>query len=393
MTKIRLLLITAILLLILPLHVSGHESGEDIENISLNSEAAILIDANSGEVLYDKYGDQSMYPASITKIVTAIIAIEEGNLDDTVTISENARDVAGTRVYLEPGEKVKMEKLVKGLLINSGNDAGVAIAEHIDGSVEDFSDRMNRFVKEKIGVNNTHFENPHGLYDADHVTTAEDMAKITQYAMKNEEFREIAAIEEMKWDGESWDTTLYNHHQLVRQRDDVTGVKNGFVSQSGFTLVTSASQDHIDLIVVTLKADSADFAYQDTEKLLDYGFENFETYTVEATPDSLHLGNSEYILEEDFVFTAEKGIDWNQDFTEDGKLEIENEQGETIETRELTEVVQASTMEEHHTLDEDTETKTHQISVWGIVLGVLGLLLVLMMVNIIKKHRRRRFFY
>ncbi len=152
---------------------------------NISSESVILIEGTTGEILYEKNSYQSMYPASITKILTAIIAIEEGNLSDKVLISQNARDTEGTRVYLEPGEQVSLKKLVQGLLINSGNDAGVAIAEHMAGSVESFSNEMNRFTKEKIGITNSTFKNPHGLFDINHQTTAYDMAMITKYAMKN----------------------------------------------------------------------------------------------------------------------------------------------------------------------------------------------------------------
>ncbi|MGP4071867.1 D-alanyl-D-alanine carboxypeptidase family protein [Piscibacillus sp. B03] len=388
-----LLFRTTITILILTLIFPLQAFGEGQDHITLNSEAAVLIDANSGEVIYDKYGDQTMYPASITKIITAIVAIEEGNLDDTVTVSEEARSVSGTRVYLEPGEKVSMETLVKGLLINSGNDAGVAIAEHIDGSVEAFSERMNRFVKEKVGVEDTHFENPHGLYDAEHVTTAQDMAKITQYAMQNESFREIAATKQMKWEGESWDTTIYNHHKLVRQREDVTGVKNGFVSQSGFTLVTSATQDNIDLIAVTLKANTADAAYKDTEALLDYGFDNFQTYTVEADYDTYEFGDSKFVLEDDYVFTAEKNLNWHHNVNERGQLVITDDEGETIDTHELTEIVQASATDKSQTNKEKPQTKTNQISLWGTIIGIAVLVVVLFVIKTIRKRRKRRFFY
>ncbi len=155
-----------------------------ISIFSLNSEAAILIDGATGTILYEKESNRLMYPASITKIVTGIIAIEEGNLDDIVTVSETARNVIGTRVYLLEGEQVTLLKLVQGLLINSGNDAGTAIAEYFDGSEAQFAERMNQFVRDTVGVKNTNFQNPHGLFDEKHQTTAYDMAIITQYAMK-----------------------------------------------------------------------------------------------------------------------------------------------------------------------------------------------------------------
>lgn len=195
-----------------------------------------------------------MYPASITKILTAIIAIEGSNLNDTVTVSKKAREVDGTRVYLEEGEQVPLKKLLQGLLINSGNDAAIAIAEHVSGNVTDFSKVMNRTAKEKIGVRNSNFINPHGLFDPNHQTTAYDMAKITQYAMKNKTFREIVGTKELRWNGEGWKTTLYNHNKLLWRYEGVNGGKNGYVDESGSTLVTSAKRGSTELIAVTLKA-------------------------------------------------------------------------------------------------------------------------------------------
>lgn len=151
----------------------------------LSSEAAIVMEATTGEVLYEKNAQSQMYPASLTKIATAIYAIENGNLNDSVTINEKARNTEGTRVYLEVGEQVTLEKLLQGLLINSGNDAGVAIAEHISGSVELFASDLNSYLKDVIGLQNTNLENPHGLFDPQHMTTAEDLAELTRYAMKN----------------------------------------------------------------------------------------------------------------------------------------------------------------------------------------------------------------
>ncbi len=307
----------------------------------LQSESAILINAKTGDVLFEKNSAAHMYPASITKIITGIIAIEEGNLDDIVTVSENARNVIGTRVYLLEGEEVPLKRLVQGLLISSGNDAGTAIAEHFDGSEEAFSERMNRFVRERIGVYNTTFTNPHGLYHRNHKTTAEDMAKITQYAMENEKFREIVGTNDMEWIGEGWETTIYNHHQLIRQYEGVTGVKNGFVSLAGFTLVTSAEKHDMELIAVTLKAYTSEGAYTDTTKLLDYGFENYTTNVIpKGTIYEDDLGKI-YRLTEPVKFTTKKEEEFAKKFTDGGILKVyDNNENkilkEAIEPGELT---------------------------------------------------------
>jgi D-alanyl-D-alanine carboxypeptidase len=269
-----------------------------IEKVDLNlqSEAAILIDATTGEILYEQNAKKSMYPASITKIVTGIIAIEDGELFDIVTVGQNARNVDGTRVYLLEGEEVSLLKLVHGLLINSGNDAGIAIAEHFDQSEEAFAERMNQFVVEKIGVSASHFMNPHGLYHSEHQSTAYDMALITRYAMKNNIFRAIVGTKEMKWIGEGWATTLYNHNKLLWRYEGATGVKNGYVSQSGHTLVASAKRENTELIAVTLKANSVENTYQDMEDLFDYGFsikmENERKQLLEKNNEELFINAS-----------------------------------------------------------------------------------------------------
>lgn len=278
--------------------------GEENETAKpeIHSKAAILIDAATGEVLYEKNGDKKMYPASITKILTAIIAIEKGDLEDIVTVSKNARSVEGTTVYLLEGEKVKLSKLVEGMLINSGNDAAIAIAEHISGSVEGFAQKMNEFAREEIGVENSHFVNPHGLFDEAHYTTAYDMAVISKYAMKNASFRDIVATEQLKWNGEGWDTTLYNHNRMLRRYKGANGVKNGWTTKSGYTLVSSATRNDMDLVAVTLNAKTRKRAYNDATNLLNYGFKTFERDIV-SKGSTFKKAGEVYIVPETIRYT------------------------------------------------------------------------------------------
>lgn len=307
------------------------------ESISLTSEAAILIDAKTGSILYEKNSHERMYPASITKIITGIIALEQGNPDDIVTVSQKARNVDGTRVYLLEGEKVPLYKLVQGLLINSGNDAGIAIAEHMSGSTEAFAEVMNQFVKEKVGVTDSHFVNPHGLHDDNHYTTAYDMAKITRYAMQNQEFRKIVGTKELKWDGAGWDTTLYNHNRLLWDYEGAIGVKNGFTSQSGFTLVTAAKRGDRELITVVLKATNYKNLYNDSTKLLDYGFANFEDGKV-AKGETYDVNGEKYILKDDLLYVAEKGAVVEKAVNEAGELVISSG-GQEITKAKLEKVI------------------------------------------------------
>ncbi|MBN8202711.1 D-alanyl-D-alanine carboxypeptidase (plasmid) [Cytobacillus firmus] len=292
------------------------------EEPAISSEAAILIDSKTGEVLFEKNSNKRMYPASLTKIATAIYAIEKGNLNDIVTVGKNARVTEGTRVYLEEGETVNLQKLIQGMLINSGNDAGVAIAEHLSGSNERFSKELNMYLAD-LGLKETNFKNPHGLYDPEHVTTAEDLAFLTRYAMENSIFREIFGTKELKWKGVSWDTTLYTHHKLMREfpYEGVIGGKTGYVDQSGHTLVTAAQRKDLSLIAVTLKAPSQEIAYNDTMKLLDFGFNNFKTSSLSKGTD-FQINNIVYNATTKLYITQSTQSNVLSTLKDDGKIEI-----------------------------------------------------------------------
>ncbi|MDC3414802.1 D-alanyl-D-alanine carboxypeptidase [Aquibacillus sp. 3ASR75-11] len=298
---------------------------------TVSSEAAVVMDELTGTILYEKNANAKMYPASLTKIATAIYAIEKGNLDDVVTVSEKARDVEGTRVYLEEGEQVTLKKLIQGLLINSGNDAAIAIAEYMSGSVENFASDLNKYMEKEIGVTNTNFENPHGLFDPNHVTTAKDLATITRYARKNQVFREIFGTKELKWNGESWDTTLYAHNKLMREYayEGVTGGKTGYVDQSGFTLATTAKRENLSVIVITLNSNIQSVAYNDSRNLLDYSFANYQTSTI-PKGTTFDIDDQKYKTEKDLSFTTSINEQWSENVKKDGTLDIVNQDGETI---------------------------------------------------------------
>lgn len=300
MRKVLYFLIISLMIHIYP--TTSSASGESPPELA--SETAILMDASSGTTLVKKQSSQQMYPASITKIATAILAIEEGDLDAIVTVSDRARNVDGTRVYLEAGEQVPLRKLVNGMMINSGNDAAIAIAEYMDGSVEAFAEHMNEFLRKKVKVHHTTFQNPHGLFDAEHFTTARDMALITKYALKNPTFREIFGTKEFPWDGESWDTTLINHNRLLWDYEGATGGKNGYVSQSGHTLVTTAKHGNTELIAIVMKAPSKRQSYKDTVALLDYGFEHFQTNTIAGGSVFSDAKGTEFITHKPLFYTS-----------------------------------------------------------------------------------------
>ncbi|RFB15025.1 D-alanyl-D-alanine carboxypeptidase [Bacillus sp. HNG] len=305
---------------------------------AIKSDAVILVDANTGSILYEKNSRTQMYPASLTKMATAIYAIEKGNLDDVVSVSANAYETDGTRVYLEEGEQVTLKHLIQGLLINSGNDAGVAIAEHLNGNIESFAKSLNQYLKEEIGVEQTHFTNPHGLFDENHYTTAYDLALITKYALKNPVFREIFGTKELAWDGESWDTTLFSHHLLLRGEipyEGITGGKTGFVQESRCTLSTTAEQGDLSLIAIVLKAERDEDAYEDTVALLDYGFENFEVSEVAANKKFYGEQNESYHLKKPLPFTQKKNEDVQLAMNDQGVLQVLGDDGRQLAAKQL----------------------------------------------------------
>ncbi|MBU7595804.1 D-alanyl-D-alanine carboxypeptidase family protein (plasmid) [Metabacillus halosaccharovorans] len=338
----KLLIITILIMssnIFLPMQALSSTHFEN--SIDIQSEAAILIEQDSGEILFQKNAQTKMYPASLTKIATAIYAIDKADLNEITTVSKNATEAEGTRIYLEEGETITLKKLIQGLLINSGNDAGIAIAEHIDGSIEKFSKNLNSYLSEEIGVENTNFTNPHGLFNENHVTTAEDLAKITKYAIKNKVFREIFGTKELEWKDQKWETTLFSHHKLMRERpyNGVTGGKTGYVDQSGHTLVTTASKGDLNLIAVTLAASSQPIAYNDTVSLLDYGFNNFMTVTI-AQGEEYSLNNIKYRSPQDYYYTIQKEVEAKHRINSEGKLEVINSSNELLSLFELEKIIE-----------------------------------------------------
>lgn len=331
--------LTFLLLIVLCPALFFHGSAKAAEK-HMKSVSAILIDEKSGQAIYEKNSSKKMYPASITKIATAIYAIEKGNLKDDVKISKKAAETEGTSVYLEKGEIVPLRKLLQGLLMNSGNDAGTAIAEHMSGSVERFAGDLNAFVADRAGAVDTNFTNPHGLFDKNHYTTAADMAKITAYAMKNETFRVLFSEKETDWHGKTWDTTLKNHHRMLIGEipyKGITGGKNGFVNESKHTLVTTAARGQLHLIAVVMKADDQKTMYDDTKMLLDKGFNGFETVTYEKGRQFTDQDGVRHKLTEPLFVTKKKGEALKEKLGSDGALKIEGEDGRLIRSLQIAE--------------------------------------------------------
>jgi len=237
---------------------------------------AVLMDQKTGRILYGKAMHDPERIASITKIMTAILAVESGKLQNTVTISSRAVQTEGSSIYLKPGQKIKLEDLVYGLMLRSGNDAANAIAEAVGGSIEGFVYMMNEKAKE-IGMSNSFFSNPSGLDEngKEHYSSAYDMALLTRYAMENPNYAKIAGtkIHRAKNTAESWDYVWKNKNKLLTfMYKYSTGGKTGFTKKARRTLVSTASKNGMDLIVVTLD-DGQD--WQDHMALFEYGFDQY----------------------------------------------------------------------------------------------------------------------
>ena len=260
--------------------------------LTLVGKGAILIDASTGKVLYEKNSHEKYYPASTTKIITAILALENIGLDDTVPIDGEIAFTGGSRIYLLEGEKVMARELMYGLLLESANDVAVAFAKKISGSTEKFAVLMNEKAKE-YGALNTNFVNPNGLQDEKHVSTAYDLAMIAKYAMKNETFRKYVKTYKYKMPATNMQDTryFYNTNRLLYDTvhevsvngvlrdckyEGITGIKTGFTPEAGGCLVASAKRGDTELIAVTMASTDMD-RFGDCIALLDYGFANYKT--------------------------------------------------------------------------------------------------------------------
>ena len=240
-----------------------------------SAKAACVLELETGRVLF-AFNESSRLPmASTTKVMTALLAIENGSPEDSVTCSVNAYGVPGTTIYLTEGETLTLREMLLGLMLVSGNDAAVAIAEHIGGSVGQFVAMMNARARE-LGAVNTHFANPHGLPDDTHVTTALDLARIARAAMQNQEFRELVSTTdaEIPWAGRSHPRQLHNKNRLLTSYPGATGVKTGYTSRAGRCLVFGASRDGMELVGVVLGCPDW---FNEAERLLDGCF---DTYTM-----------------------------------------------------------------------------------------------------------------
>jgi len=244
----------------------------------ISARAAIVIDGVTGQVLWGRNIHQRLPQASTTKMMTGIVALERGQLSDTVVVSKRSSDIAGSSIYLEPGEKLTFEHLLYGVLLNSGNDASNAVAEYVGGSTDRFVGLMNDKAK-AIGLQNTHFTNPHGLPAADHYSSAYDLAMIARYALANPDFAKISTTKaiEVPGNGRIERRVLENHNKLLRYFPGAFGGKTGYTSVAGRCFVGSAKRDGRYVIEALIDAPQM---WEDAEALLNHGIDKFDSQTV-----------------------------------------------------------------------------------------------------------------
>lgn len=275
------------------------------------SPGVILMEESTGTILYEKNSDEAHYPASITKIMTTLLALENGNLSDMVTFSDDAiNNTEGSGIARDYGEQMTLEQCLYGVMLESANECAYAVAEHVGGTVENFVDMMNAKAKE-LGCTNTHFANPHGLQDENHYTTAHDMALIAQAAYQNETFRIIIGTKMYTippTNKHAEETVLRNHHDMLCTYHNANrkylypycvGGKTGYTATANSTLVTYVEKDGMTLICVVMNTQSPN-QFIDTVNLFDYAFDNFQVlnvaendtdYSAETTVDNGNLDN------------------------------------------------------------------------------------------------------
>ncbi len=252
----------------------------------VSAKAVELVDGLSGRVLYEKNAHEQLPMASVTKLMTlylAVRAVEQKKiqLNELVPVSEEAYRINGSQIWLEPGERISVDHLLKAVAIGSANDAAYALGEYIAGSPEAFVQDMNRTAR-KMGMTATHFANPHGLHQADHYTSAHDLAILAEHAVRQPLLLHYTSMWEDRTvrNGKGGTLWLINHNRLLRQYPGMDGLKTGFTSQAGFCMVATAKRDNTRMIAVVLGAPSSKARFQDASSLLTWGFQHYQSAAI-----------------------------------------------------------------------------------------------------------------
>ena len=260
--------------------ISVETIADDQKEPVLNARAAVIYDRKTKEIIWGKNENEKKAMASTTKIMTAIVVLEKGNLSDVFTISKKAANTGGSRLKINTNDKISVLDLLYGLMLRSGNDAAVALAEYVGGSIEGFAELMNKKATE-IGLKNTHFVTPHGLDNIEHYTTAYELAVLTDYAMQNEKFSKIVNTKNTTISINGVARNIYNTNELLGTLNGVNGVKTGFTNNAGRCLVTSCTRKGNQIITVVLGCDTKKYRTSDSIKLIEYAFKNYTRVNIE----------------------------------------------------------------------------------------------------------------
>ena len=397
------------------LMIIGIQSVSFACEVNLNSEAAILVEISTGRIIYEKNSTKKLYPASTTKILTAILVIENCNLNDLVTVRQSALDNIPTGYVtcnLQVGEELSVKDLLYALMIPSANDAAYVLAEHVAGSVDNFSVMMNDKARE-IGCKTTHFVNPNGIHDDSHYSTAYDLYLLANYAMKNETFRNLVAATEYtlpateKYPNE--DRILKTTNELLNKNSrnyyykNAIGIKTGYTSKAGNCLVATSSRDGLEFIAVVLNGgtteDGLNSRYVDSKKLFEYAYDNFTltkiiekgsvVQTLEVEKGTKETKFLDLVIDETITVVNNKSIDMNRvipEITLKEMIEAPISAGDTIGTIKY----KVDDIEYSAKLLAKTNVERVDYSMYFIIAGLLLLMFALSVMKSSRKKSKRR---
>lgn len=278
---------------------------------SINSRAFVVLDRKSNSIIVGKNEKEKRKMASTTKIMTALIVIENSQLDTLVEVSKKAAGTGGSRLGLKTGDKITINDLLYGLMLCSGNDAAVCLAETVGGSISGFAQLMNEKAKQ-LGLNNTNFVTPHGLDEDEHYTTAYELALLANYALNNETFSKIVGTKTTTISINGYPKTISNTNELLGNLNGVYGIKTGFTNGANRCLVTACKRDDMDIICVVLGADTKNFRTKDSIKLIEYTFKNYQYFDLQ---DFVEKEFNTWKNNNSNNFTIQKGISQHLDLS------------------------------------------------------------------------------
>lgn len=394
------------ILLLLMLLIISVQTISFADEVSIKSKAAILVEVSTGRILYEKNSTEKMWPASTTKIMTAILTIEKCNLDDIVTVSETAiSNIPSGYVTcdLQVGEEISVKDLLNALMIVSANDAAYVLAEHVGGSVVEFADLMNQKARE-LGCTGTHFVNPNGVHDDRHYSTAYDLYLIATYAMKNPTFRELVAQTEAvlpitnKYPNE--DRILKTTNALINPEStnyyrNAIGIKTGYTSQAGNCLVSETSRDGLEFIAVVLNGDR----FPDSVKLFDYAYDNFTLTKVKeknTVVDTIEIENAtketkmlDLLIDESITVINNKSIDVDQIIPE---IKLKEELLAPIKSGEEIGTIKYKVDDIEYTANLVASTDVEEQTYYNVAIfiGIVLLLIAFLILSTRRKNRKKK---